>query len=327
VNLHILDAHEQMIKVPFDDEQPDRHSDDGLVEGCLFEYSAGVGPQWYIGGVDAHHAFNWVIRGNTFKNIRSPGEALAEHAIHFWSGSRNTLVEGNTIINCDRGIGFGLNTRGHVGGIIRNNMIYHDSTEGFGDVGIGLESASGALVCNNTIFQEHDYPNAIEYRFETTSGVSIVNNLTNRAIALRDGASGTVSHNVTHGEPDWFVSPGHGDLHLAFSVADVVDQGVFVSGLVDDFDGDPRPQGAGYDVGADEYADVWSCPDCSAHEVVIQNVTFPENRTCECEGVISITVESDVVIERNAVVVLVSPVVKIRSRVIVEQGALLTIRQ
>jgi hypothetical protein len=327
LNLHILDTYEQMIKVPYDEAQPDRHSDDGLVQDCLFEYSAGIGPQWYIGGVDGHHAHNWVVRGNTFKNIRSPADDVAEHAIHFWSGSQNTLVEGNTIVNCDRGIGFGLGNRGHVGGIIRNNMIYHDVTEGFADVGIGLESAPGAQVYNNTIFQEHAYLNAIEYRFAATTGVHIINNLTNRAIARRDGASGTVSHNVTHGESGWFVSPVQGDLHLGSSVADVVDQGVFVSGLVEDFDGDSRPQGTGYDVGADEYSITWVCPDCSSDEVVIQNVTFPAGKTCECEGAISITVESNVTIEQDAVVSLVSPLVKIRSRVIVQQGALLTIRQ
>jgi hypothetical protein len=327
LNLHILDTYEQMIKVPYDETQPERHSDDGLVQDCLFEYSAGIGPQWYVGGVDGHHAHNWVVRGNTFKNIRSPADDVAEHAIHFWSGSQNTLVEGNTIVNCDRGIGFGLGDRGHVGGIIRNNMIYHDATEGFADVGIGLESAPDAQVYNNTILHENNYPNAIEYRFAATTGVSIINNLTNRAIARRDGASGTVSHNVTHGESVWFVSPGRGDLHLATSVADVVDQGIFVTGLVDDFDGDSRPQGTGYDVGADEYIVTGACPDCSGDEVVIQNVNFPAGKTCECEGAISINVDSDVTVERDAVVSLISPLVKIRSRVMVQEGALLTIRQ
>ncbi len=251
-NVHILDTGEQMVKVAYDPNNTLLSSDNGIMENCLLEYSAGVGPQYYIGGIDAHNAKNWIVRGNTFRGIRSPGDEVAEHAVHFWSDSENTLVEKNLIINCDRGIGFGLGSRGHKGGIIRNNMIYHNAVEGFADVSISLESAPNAMVYNNTVFMENSYQNAIEYRFSETTGILIANNLTNRAVASRDGASGTVSHNFTNARASWFVNPISGDLHLISPISAVVNKGRIINGLVDDFDGDTRPRGAGVDLGADE---------------------------------------------------------------------------
>jgi hypothetical protein len=236
-----------------------------VVEGCLLEYSAGIGPQWYIGGVDAHNARNWVVRRNVFRAIRSPADAVAEFAVHFWSASADTLVEGNTIINCDRGIGLGLGDRGHQRGVVRNNMICHNATEGFADVGIALESAPGAQVYNNTIYQEHSYPNAIEYRFPATTGVLIANNLTNKAVSMRDGAAGAVSHNVANAQAGWFLNPGAGDLHLKTARLEVVDQGRSIAGLTDDFDGQARPQGPGIDIGADEFR----LPDASAPAAIL----------------------------------------------------------
>lgn len=253
LNLVIQDTGEQMIKGSWDSSNPDIAADNGHVEGCLFQYTAGIGPQYYIGGMDVHRARNWVVRSNTFMYIRSPEEDLAEFAIHFWSNAENTLVERNTIINCDRGIGFGLGDRGHVGGIIRNNMIYHDGSEGRNDVGISLDSTQDAQVYNNTIYLAHDYPNAIEYRFAATTGVYIANNLTNRAITARDDASGDVSNNLTNAQDAWFRDLAAGDLHMAYAVPELVDRALAIEGLVDDHDGQARPQGAGYDIGADEY--------------------------------------------------------------------------
>ena len=257
-NLHLVDTFEQMIKVSFNPAHPENESRNGLVEGCLFEYSAGIGPQWYIGGVDAHNAADWIVRGNTFRNICSPSGSVAEHAVHFWSNSRNTLVENNLIVDCDRGIGFGLGSSPHQGGVIRNNMIcHHNRNLLFADVGISLESSSGTQVYHNTLYFENSYPNAVEYRFAATSGVLVVNNLCNKAVVSRDGGSGTVHHNVTNAQASWFSGVITNDLHLAYPVSTVVDGGT--AAIPDlpvpfrDWDGQVRPLGAGPDIGADEY--------------------------------------------------------------------------
>ncbi len=251
-NVRFFNTGEQMLKVPSNGSAD--HSDNGLVEDCLFEYPAGIGPQWYIGGVDAHRARNWTVRRCTFRNIRSPSDDVAEHAIHFWDSCVDITVEQNLIVDCDRGIGFGLGTSPTTGGVIRNNMLYHRAVAGFADVGIGLESAANVQVYNNTIFLQSGYPHAIEYRFAATNA-QIYNNLTNALIRQRDGATATLGNNLTTAQASWFVAPASGDLRLASRVASVVDQGRTIGGLVADFDSELRPQGASIDIGADEFTE------------------------------------------------------------------------
>lgn len=253
-NCILRDAYEQLLKVTLNSANPTVSSDNGLIENSVFEYSAGIGPQYYIGGIDAHGSKNWVVRNNTFRHIISPSGSVAEFAVHFWSGSNNNTVEKNLIMNCDRGIGFGLDGRGNFGGIIRNNMIYRSANAGpFADVGIALTESPNTQVYNNTIYLDDGFPWSIEYRFSSTINVLLVNNLTNKPIRSRDGATGIITGNVTNATGTWFVNSSVADLHLGAAVSAVVDNGQTVSGLSDDFDSQVRPQGFGIDIGADEY--------------------------------------------------------------------------
>lgn len=244
-NLHVVDAGEQLVKVSYLPGSGES-SEGGVMEWCLLEYTAGVGPRYYIGGIDAHQAHDWIVRHNTFRSIRSPDEDLAEHAVHFWSGSRGTLVEHNRIVDCDRGIGFGLGDRAHHQGIIRNNMIYVTR-----DVGIGLESCDGAEVYCNTVYCQN-YPNALEYRFAASRDNLIADNLCNAAILSRDGGSATLSGNMTDALSAWFSDVSRGDLHLSSPSLPPVDAGRFLEGVTVDFDCQVRPKGSAPDVGADE---------------------------------------------------------------------------
>jgi hypothetical protein len=252
-NCVLRDAYQQLMKVTNDPGNPTVVSDNGLVENCLFEYTAGIGPQYYIGGIDAHSARNWTVRNNVFRNIASPNTSVAEFAIHFWDKSSNIVVERNQIVDCDRGIGFGMINQGNDAGIIRNNMIYHSANgDPFADAGIALADSPNSQVYNNTIYQEHGFQWALEYRFAATSNVLIVNNLTNKPLMARDGASGTTGNNVVNAASSLFTQVSSGNLHLVKASSGVTDSGRTVSGLTNDFDGNSRPQGAGIDIGADE---------------------------------------------------------------------------
>ncbi|MCB0695139.1 MAG: T9SS type A sorting domain-containing protein [Lewinellaceae bacterium] len=264
-NVRIQDTYEQMIKGTAGGDGADH----GRVQCSLFEYTAGIGPQFYIGGLDIHKGDQWTVRDNVFIDIASPSGSLAEHAVHFWNNGSENTVERNMIINCDRGIGFGLGSSPNTGGMIRNNMIYNDGMHPFHDVGIGLETSPGTKVFNNTVYIQ--YPNAIEYRFPETMGVDIINNLTNKPIKARDGAVANLITNETNAWESWFVDAPSGNLRLAGNFPVVVDQGAYIFPmLVDDIDQTTRPEGDEYDIGAHEFLQSSSQESAPGRDVVVR---------------------------------------------------------
>ena len=230
----------------------------------------------YTGGVDGHQARGWVIRDNVIEGFWCPSD-LSEHAVHFWTGSRDTVVERNVLTNNARGVGFGLLQSGagrtygdnpcpeagggyvgHYGGVIRNNFVFVNRAELFAseygfDCGICLWQACHTAAVHNTVFSTSDPFSSIEWRFDNTY-VEIMNNLVSHNLMDRGGHA-TLAGNLEDASSSRFVAGSNGDLHLVATAADAIDQGVSVAaGLCDDdIDGDARPIGSARDIGADEY--------------------------------------------------------------------------
>lgn len=257
-NVRVFDGGEQLVKGTVNFSNPDG-VDGGIVEYSVIEYST-IGPSHgYTNGVDIHNGDGWTIRYNLFRNIRVPLSAPQSlgPAVLMWSGSRDTVCEKNTFVDCERAIAYGLGPQagfahGHEGGRISDNFISRAAGVR-GDSAISVWDSPGTKVLHNTVLQNGSYPDSIEYRFPGSSGLEVKNNLTDGAIRARDGAAATLAGNFTGATPSLFAGPAAGDLHLLSSAAVAIDQGVPLTDCPEDWDGDSRPQGAARDIGADEY--------------------------------------------------------------------------
>lgn len=229
----------------------------------------------YTGGIDAHQARDWTIRDNYIEGFWC-ASGLSEYAIHFWRGSRDTLIERNFLKDNARGIGLGMMNSGaarsyddnscpeakdayigHYGGIIRNNFIHasatglFDSSAGF-DCGICLWSSCKTTTTHNTIVSTANNFSSIEWRFAGSAGHAIYNNIATHSLRERDGASGNLKGNLEHAGLSLFVDGQQGDLHLTTTASSAIDKGLKLYPGVNDFDFDNEPRDRSPDIGADE---------------------------------------------------------------------------
>ena len=106
---------------------------------------------------------------------------------------------------------------------------------------------------HNTIITNGNVFKAIEVRFNT-AGAEIRNNLTDAPLGSRDGGSYSQIGNLLTATASMFVNPTGADLHLNNTATAVIDQALALASVLDDIDGNPRPSGGGYDIGADEFS-------------------------------------------------------------------------
>ena len=275
-NLRVVDPGQQAIKI---NPVGQGWADAGTIECSAIELTDAGRPfirdNCYTGGIDAHAAWGWVVRRNRISGFWCPA-GLSEHAIHFWNASRDTVVEENVIVDCARGIGFGLlalsgdraypddpypgvGYLGHIDGVIRNNFIaaadsdLFQSDSGF-DAGIALEQSRNTSVVHNSVVSTEAPFSSIEWRFANTQ-VQIVNNLVSHNLRERDGNPQEVlAGNLAAAPASWFQSIPQGDLHLAGETLPPVDAGAAVAAGLADRDIDLAARPAARDIGADEVA-------------------------------------------------------------------------
>ncbi len=268
--VRLLNAGSQFIKSNPTDVNAGLGVNDGLVEYCWLEYTGsppgdhgtGVG---YFNGISAHAARNWIIRGNLFKNLHNPDSAAYSWnpAVLFWRHSANTITEQNTFLNVDRAIAYGLDNTtpyfDHAGGVIRNNFacltpgLMSPARTAGSDGSIIAWNSPGTQIDHNSVLLNGNEFYAIEFRFATTTNGAARNNLADAGIHLRDSAGATLSGNLLTAIPGMFANPAGGDLHLLASATNAIDKAPTLNTVTNDFDGDHRPKGAAYDIGADEF--------------------------------------------------------------------------
>ena len=188
--------------------------------------------------------------------------------MHFWSCSRDTLVENNLIVNCARGIGFGLGstpTKGrtysdalpawvdlqHIGGIARNNVIW--STIARYDTGIEMQRVIDAKILHNTVLSRPSTAtgrySSIDYRWPNTV-VEIRNNLVWR-ITQRNSAAGQIEGNLEGADESWVLAVDVRNFHLQATATAAIDTGIADPDSGVDIDAATHNNGAP-NVGADE---------------------------------------------------------------------------
>lgn len=197
---------------------------------------------WY--GFNNMHAINNVVHnigppvgGNWYQGIYQTATgsiknnivyAVTGGGIHMWHDANNITVANNTSFGNGNGYLFGggdyVHTTGPADYVTFSNNIAFDNTA----IGFDQEGDYGThnIWINNLSFQ-----NGTNWRL----------------------GSGTHSADVT-ADPQFvnYIRAGGGDYHLK-STSPAIDKGIATYAPSSDFDGNARPQGAGYDIGAYEY--------------------------------------------------------------------------
>ena len=167
------------------------------------------------------------------------------YGVHVYDGSastahRNIIRRVKAYSNGTVGILIGSGT----GNLAYNNLVYANKT----GIMVGFNATDNKLY-NNTIYKNAG--DGLQIR-SSSSGARARNNISysNTVNINNKGSNTTLSNNLT--TDPLFVNAAGSDFHLKSGSA-AINKGITLSEVLDDYEGTPRPAGASYDIGADEY--------------------------------------------------------------------------
>ncbi len=198
---------------------------------------------------------------------------------------KNNIIRNNIFISCTdttrafRGPAQGIGCFDGVflNWITENNIVITDHWHG-----ISFYGAVNCKIINNTVIDPYLYTpiDSIDHNATNigpawilinkktngpnSTGNIVKNNLVANNVIFNDPSMGVASNNIVLGaianfsnyfaDVSNFGLPGNFDLHLK-SGAPAIDAGNSIDAPLTDYDGIPRPQGLGFDIGAYEYVD------------------------------------------------------------------------
>jgi parallel beta-helix repeat protein len=208
-------------------------------------------------GTSNEMAQNIIFEQNYCENLQSQAQNENGHGFMLAGGANNLTIRNNIIV-AYTGVNTGGSGNAHHLYIYNNLWINNLTFHQFWPNAIGLDNAPYSIV-NNNIFYNQPY-HTITVTGDTT-GQSIdynqaFNSDGSNADCMRVGnyvcANPPPAHDKWNIDPR-FTNPGASDYHPQANSL-VIDAGVALS-VTNDYDGNPRPQGSGYDIGPFESAE------------------------------------------------------------------------
>ena len=157
----------------------------------------------------------------------------------------NNIFADNSAINAGGGVAFETDISEPVTGTLANNtFVRNNFGGGSGATAIDINDSNVLVTITNNIIYSHIYGIYVN----TGSTATLSNNLYYQNTTNLSGGGSYIETNPITGQDPLL----NNTYHLLFG-SPAIDAGTPVYWVSHDIDGDPRPQGAAYDIGADEF--------------------------------------------------------------------------